>query len=140
VRTVEARVNGKVLVELIKPSEMVLSKEVDSVVVPGEKGEMEILPQHRPLVSTVAPGVMRLRQGSAEEGFVVWGGVVEVLDDRVRVVTVEVERPEDIDGEAARRSAEAVRAKLAEFGGDEDELRRLRNELRLAELRAMVAR
>jgi F-type H+-transporting ATPase subunit epsilon len=47
---------GKVAFELVSPERLLLSEEVDMVVVPGEEGDFGVLPRNAPLFSTLRPG------------------------------------------------------------------------------------
>ena len=46
----------KLIFELVSPSALLASEEVDMVVVPGEDGDFGVLPGHAPLLSNVRPG------------------------------------------------------------------------------------
>jgi len=47
--------------EIVSPEATLFSSEVDSVVVPGVKGEFEMLHNHAPIVSTLKAGVIRIK-------------------------------------------------------------------------------
>jgi F-type H+-transporting ATPase subunit epsilon len=81
--------------ELVSPARLLFSGDVDSVVIPGTEGEMTILPQHAPLLSTLKPGVVTVNQtgGSADRIFVK-GGMVEVNPQGLTVLA-EVAIPMD---------------------------------------------
>jgi len=88
---------------------MVFEGDVDIVVLPGEAGEMGILPNHAPLLSTLRLGFLKVRVRGEEQVFAVAGGVVEVQPDIVTVLADAAENVEEIDvarAEAARRRAE----------------------------------
>jgi len=44
--------------ELVSPEKLLLSEEVEMVVVPGAEGDFGVLPGHTPVISTVRPGVI----------------------------------------------------------------------------------
>ena len=65
--------------ELVSPARLLFSGDVDSVVIPGTEGEMTILPQHAPLLSTLKPGVITVtKTGGSTDRIFVKGGMVEV--------------------------------------------------------------
>lgn len=72
--------------KLITPEHEVLSTEADIVTVPGEVGELGILPQHTYLVSLLTSGVMSYTKGGKTERYQITGGHVEVADDVVVVM------------------------------------------------------
>lgn len=95
--------------EIVSQDRMVFEGDVDIVVVPGAEGEMGILPNHSPLLSTLSFGLIRVRSEGAEEVFTVAGGVVEVQPQLVTVLADAAENVEEIDvarAEAARKRAQ----------------------------------
>ncbi len=95
--------------EIVSQDRLVFEGDVDIVILPGEAGEMGILPNHAPLLSTLRFGFLKVRSGEAEEVFAIAGGVVEVQPEIVTVLADAAENVEEIDisrAEAARRRAE----------------------------------
>lgn len=95
--------------EIVSQDRMVFEGDVDIVVLPGEAGEMGILPNHAPLLSTLRLGFLKVRVRGEEQVFAVAGGVVEVQPDIVTVLADAAENVMEIDvarAEAARRRAE----------------------------------
>ena len=62
-------------VEIVSQDRPVFEGDVDIVVAPGEDGEMGILPHHAPLLTTLKPGVLRVRTAGREEAFAISGGL-----------------------------------------------------------------
>src|SRR3546814_13214524 len=70
---------GKVAFELVSPERLLLSEEVDMVVVPGEEGDFGVLVRHAPLISTLRPGVIKVHNvRCVTEQIFVAGGFAEV--------------------------------------------------------------
>src|SRR5215210_5861247 len=95
--------------EIVTPEKLAYSDEVDSVQLPGSEGELGVLPNHAPLVSTLGAGELRLRKGGQEEFFAIVGGFLQVLPDKVVVMAETADMASEIDlakAEEARRSAE----------------------------------
>ena len=96
-------------VEIVSQDRMVFQGEADIIVLPGEMGEMGILPNHAPLLSNLKFGILRVRYQENEEIFTIAGGVVEVQPEIVTVLADAAENVLEIDSaraEAARRRAE----------------------------------
>ncbi|MDQ6898763.1 MAG: ATP synthase F1 subunit epsilon [Candidatus Dormibacteraeota bacterium] len=75
----------------------------------GREGELGIMPRHSPLLTSLRPGELRIRNGGEETSLFVGGGFLEVLPDRVTVLADEAERTDEIDeqkAEEARRRAQ----------------------------------
>jgi len=97
-------------VEIVSQDRPVFEGDVDIVVAPGEDGEMGILPHHAPLLTTLKPGVLKVRTGTHEDVFAISGGVMEVQPALVTVLADAAERADEIDisrAEEARQRAEA---------------------------------
>jgi F-type H+-transporting ATPase subunit epsilon len=88
---------------------MVWEGEADIVILPGTEGEMGVLPNHAPLLSTLNIGILTVRSGDKEEHFTIEGGIVEIQPDIVTVMADAAENVLEIDiarAESARRRAE----------------------------------
>jgi len=73
--------------EIVTPEAKAYSEDVDMVVVPGTEGELGILPQHVPLLTSIKPGELRVLKDGKETFLAVGEGFVEVTQERVIVLT-----------------------------------------------------
>ena len=126
----------KVNFELVSPERLLVEDRFDMVVVPGDDGDIGVLPRHAPLIATLRPGVIDIHDGGrvAHRVFV-GGGFAEVLPDRCTVLAERALMVGDIDRgetEARLRDAELDRRDA----GSDDE--RGRAEARIAVLTAML--
>jgi F-type H+-transporting ATPase subunit epsilon len=126
----------KIQLQIVTPSRLVVSEEVDEIVAPGEMGEFGVLPGHAPFITLLMPGELRFIKGGIERKMIVWDGVAEVRNDKVNILTDNVEDPATINTEAARREAEAITEQLKDFGGSNKQFKELNRRLRLAQVRA----
>jgi len=97
--------------EIVSQDRQVFSGDADMVIVPGTQGEMGILPNHAPLLSTLKFGILRVRYQSQEHVFTIAGGVIEVQPDIITVMADSAENVHEIDvnrAEAAKRRAEEI--------------------------------
>ena len=95
--------------EIVSQDRMVWEGDADIVVVPGVAGEMGILPNHAPLLSTLKFGILKVRRQGDENVFAIAGGVIEVQPDLITVLADSAENVEEIDvarAEEARHRAE----------------------------------
>ena len=84
--------------ELVTPEELLVSRDVDMVVVPGTEGNFGVLPGHSPLISTIRPGTIDIYDGGAvTERIFVAGGLAEVTPERCTVLADEAVPPESLD-------------------------------------------
>src|SRR5512141_2642671 len=97
--------------EIVSQDRMVWEGDADIVIAPGEAGEMGILPNHAPLLSTLKYGFLKVRAQGSEEIFTVAGGVIEVQPKLITVLADAAENVAEIDvsrAEAAKRRAEEI--------------------------------
>jgi len=107
------------LLEVVAPERSLVEEQVSEVQVPALDGFIGVLPGHAPLLSELKPGgVLTYRAVGGEKTLAVYGGFVEVLPDRVRVLADAAERKEEIDLEDARRRLREAMAKLGEMHGE----------------------
>ena len=84
--------------ELVTPEKLLVSRDVDMVVVPGTEGNFGVLPGHSPLISTIRPGTIDIYVGNAiAERIFVAGGLAEVTPEGCTVLADEAMPPDDLD-------------------------------------------
>ena len=99
--------------EIITAERKVYDDDVELVVVPGSDGELGILSNHAPLMSTLQPGELVIRKEGEDTYLAVSGGFIEVLDDRVTVLADAAEKSDEIDEQRALAAMERARDSLA---------------------------
>jgi F-type H+-transporting ATPase subunit epsilon len=105
--------------ELVSPERLVLSAEVDMVVVPGADGDFGVLPGHAPLISNVRPGVISVYNDRVIEARVfVAGGFAEVSNSRLTVLTEDAVVLDEIDRAGADARLAAAREALDDATDD----------------------
>ena len=97
---------------VITPETIVLDTPASIVRLPGIDGSMGVLPRHAPMVAALGVGELSWRQAGSDRSVFVAGGLAEVRDDTVRVVSQASEPAEAIDVERAQRAAERARERL----------------------------
>lgn len=105
-------------VDVVSAEESIFSGEAKFVALPGEAGELGILPRHTPLITRIKPGAVRIEKADGEEEFVfVAGGILEVQPNVVTVLADTAIRGHDLDeakaNEAKKRAEEAMQNKDA---------------------------
>lgn len=120
---------------------LVTDVEVEEILVPAFRGELNILTGHAPLMTTLSTGVVQFkRKGSAvlERVAVSWG-YCEVANDVVSILAETAEAPNEIDVPRAEQALKnSEKALSGDVSGDELEKFRLKRER--AEVRIAVAR
>jgi F-type H+-transporting ATPase subunit epsilon len=107
--------------EIVTPEARTFSDDVEMVVLPGEEGEMGILPLHAPLLSMLKPGELRLKKDGQETSMAIGEGFVEVGPDRVSVITEVAIEEKFIDEAATVAAIERAQAalKARDIGSEE---------------------
>jgi F-type H+-transporting ATPase subunit epsilon len=101
-------------VDVVSAEESIYSGLAEFVVLPGEVGELGILPGHMPLMTRIRPGAVRLKvPGQTQEELIfVAGGILEVQPGLVTVLADTAIRGKDLDEakalDAKRRAEEAM--------------------------------
>lgn len=101
-------------VDVVSAEESIFSGVAEFVALPGESGELGILPQHAPLITRIKPGSVRIKvPNQQEEVFVfVAGGILEVQPQAVIVLADSAIRGKDLDeakaNEARQRAQDAL--------------------------------
>ena len=101
-------------VDVVSAEEQIFSGEAKFVALPGESGELGILPKHTPLITRIKPGAVRIERPDGSEEFVfVAGGILEVQPNRVTVLADTAIRGKDLDeakaSEAKKLAEEAMK-------------------------------
>ena len=98
--------------EIVTPERSVMKEEVTQIIVPTKDGEITVLPNHIPLISSLKPGVLEVKKNNGEVEIIsISGGFLEVLKDKVVILADTAERGHEIDeqrAEEARKRAEAL--------------------------------
>jgi F-type H+-transporting ATPase subunit epsilon len=106
--------------DIVTPTAVTFSGEVEMVTLPAAEGEMGVYPQHVPLMTQLVPGELVVRQQGQDLYLAVGDGFVEVTNDHVAVLTdmaIPADQIDEAKAEEARRRAEA---RLAEHLDDEE--------------------
>lgn len=120
--------------ELVSPEKLLLSEDVEMVVVPGVEGDFGVLPGHAPMISTVRPGVIHVFEGgSIKTRIFVAGGFAEVTTARCTILAEEAIALDDIDRADVEKDLQNANDGIRDAGGDT-------TQLALAEARATTAR
>jgi F-type H+-transporting ATPase subunit epsilon len=108
-------------IDVVSAEESIFSGLTEFAVLPGEMGELGIMPGHTALITRIKPGAVRLKipQQEQEELIFVAGGILEVQPNLITVLADTAIRGKDLDEakalEAKKRAEEAMADKSAEM-------------------------
>ena len=127
---------------LVTPEKKIVSgQEIEEVFVPGFRGELNILPGHSPLMTTLSTGVLKYRlKGHTDMHFVaVSWGYAQVGADGVNILAETAERPSEIDAARTDRALKDAEQHLAQTDLSVDDIKKYQNKLARARTRKDVA-
>ena len=106
--------------ELVSPARLLFSGDVTSVIIPGTEGEMTILPQHAPVLSTLRPGIVTVaKDGGTSEKIFVRGGFAEVNAKGLTVLAETAIPMVELDASAMSAQIKTVEEEVAAAKDDE---------------------
>ncbi|MBO6724492.1 MAG: F0F1 ATP synthase subunit epsilon [Rhizobiaceae bacterium] len=102
--------------ELVSPERLLISEEVEQVIIPGAEGEMTVMASHAPVMTTIKPGVVTVKPASgSEQRYVVFGGFADVVPQGCTLLAESAVPVGEFDRaelekriDAARRDAEST--------------------------------
>ena len=104
--------------ELVSPTRLVFSGEVEQVDVPGAEGDFGVLPGNAPFISTLRPGVLTIRNGADIKRYFVREGFAEVNPEGLTVLAETAVPVEDVDLNAMAEAIKAAEKAAAEAKDD----------------------
>jgi F-type H+-transporting ATPase subunit epsilon len=121
--------------ELVAPERLLLSGDVQQVVVPGTEGNFAVLPGHAPVLSTLRPGVLDITDETGREDRVyVRGGFAEVNPGGLTVLAEEAVPLAELSPDMLARQVKNAEEDVADAADDE---KRRRAQEALDHLRAL---
>ena len=116
---------NKLQLSIVTPERLVLNEDVDQVNVPGIEGDLGILYDHAPILTTMRAGRFSYEllgeKGRETTHMIVSGGYLEVTDNRVIVLAEAVEFLDEVDKDRAKASLAKAEEALAKTDLSDDE-------------------
>jgi F-type H+-transporting ATPase subunit epsilon len=118
----EQRNEGRQLFcRVITPEEVIYDGEADLVIARIADGDLGVLVEHSPLVSTVEVGEVRIREGEEQLVYATSDGFFKVSENLVQVLVEEAVSVEDIDADAAEDRVEEAERELSEVSEEAED-------------------
>jgi F-type H+-transporting ATPase subunit epsilon len=123
---------------IVTPEQQVLDQQVSQVIFPAYDGQVGILTDRAPLLAKLGIGALRLTTtGNQERVYFVEGGIAQMKDNNLTILTNEAVPAEQIDAETARAElAEATARRITDENSYNDRDRRMRRARAMQELAA----
>ena len=117
----EEREGRQLFCRVITPEEVIYDGEADLVVARIADGDLGVLVDHSPLVSTVEVGEVRIREGDEQHVYATSDGFFKVSENLVQVLVEEAVSVEDIDVDAAESRVEDAERELSEVSEEAED-------------------
>lgn len=133
----------QLICRVITPEEVIYDGEANLVIARIADGDLGVLVDHSPLVSTVEVGEVRIREGEEQLVYATSDGFFKVSENLVQVLVEEAVPAEEIDADEAENRVQEADRELGELSGEEDDERHraeLERRQRIGENLARVAR
>ncbi|MEW6172606.1 MAG: F0F1 ATP synthase subunit epsilon [Bacillota bacterium] len=108
---------------VVTPARVAYSDEVRMVCARGAGGDLGILPDHCPLLTSLKTDVVRIQKDGRWRQMAVSAGFLEAKDNRVVILADAAELAEEIDVDRARRAKERAEERLRSKAADIDLVR-----------------
>ena len=105
--------------ELVSPERLLVSEEVESVVIPGADGEFTVLAQHAPMMTSIRPGVVTVNAGGKSDRYVIFGGFADVMPESCTVLAEAATHVDDIDHASLESRIKDAREDLEDAQSDD---------------------
>ena len=125
--------------EIVTPERLVFSQEVESLIIPAERGYLGVLAGHAPLLCTLKPGEVTIRGEKGETHYATSGGFMEVTPGKAVLLTESAEDVSAIDVSRAEESKKRAQERLAIAAGKDVDKSRAKAALERAENRLRLA-
>lgn len=105
--------------ELVSPERILMSEDVEQVIVNGADGQFTVLPGHAPLVATLVPGILEVVAKGKAQRIYVRGGFAEVDPKSLTILAEKALMADDLKGAALEAERSFAADSLAAAGDDE---------------------
>src|SRR5690606_29331651 len=123
--------------ELVSPERLLVSEQVEAVVIPGTEGELTVMANHAPLMTSIKPGVVSVQLGDGRtDRYVVFGGFADIVPEGCTLLAESAIAVKEINREDLTRRIQDAKEDVADARNDDD---RTKAELFLAQLTTLEA-
>jgi len=135
-----ADTQNPIVVEILSPDGVTFSDDsIDMVAARAADGEFAIMKNHLPLAAALETCVVRVKKGGKERKIAVFGGFLEVENNKVNIISPQAELAESIDIARAQAAEKRARDRLSSHSKDID-MERAERALQRAMIRLQATR
>jgi len=106
--------------ELVSPEKLLMSAEVETVVIPGSEGDFGVFVNHAPVLSTMRPGIIDITEADGKKQRIfVRGGFAEVNPKGLTVLAEQAINMDDLDATAIAQEVTNAEEDVADAKSDD---------------------
>lgn len=105
---------------LVSPERELFSGDVDAVSVPGTEGIFEVRSGHAPVMATLSPGILEVRQSGQTHRTYIQGGFADVSPSGLTVLAEQAVAETDLSGDVLTGERARAEGVLKDVGADAD--------------------
>jgi F-type H+-transporting ATPase subunit epsilon len=124
--------------ELVSPERLIFSGEVEQVVVPGSEGVFTVLENHAPMMTTIRPGVIEVKEVGASRQLFVRGGFADVSPNGLTILAEQAIPLAELDVAKIEAELRAAEEDLEDATTDETRAAAALRRDQLSEMRAAL--
>eukprot|EP00929_Paragymnodinium_shiwhaense_P113951 TRINITY_DN8226_c0_g1_i2.p2 TRINITY_DN8226_c0_g1~~TRINITY_DN8226_c0_g1_i2.p2 ORF type:complete len:197 (+),score=74.94 TRINITY_DN8226_c0_g1_i2:76-666(+) len=119
---VETNEKNKILMSVLTPEGSTIKEAVSEVVLPSASGQLGVLAGHAPMMTALDTGVLRYKKDGEWFPLVLLSGFAKVEDNKLNILVNDIEQPDSIDLEEAKKDLEEATTKLGAADSKADKL------------------
>jgi F-type H+-transporting ATPase subunit epsilon len=106
--------------ELVSPEKLIASGKALSVQVPGSEGDFEVFKNHAPVMASIRPGILTVKNEAGVQRYFIDGGFADVNSSGLIVLANEAIPVEELDAARLAKGIEAAQALAAKATNDQE--------------------
>ncbi|PIQ99632.1 MAG: ATP synthase F1 subunit epsilon [Nitrospinae bacterium CG11_big_fil_rev_8_21_14_0_20_45_15] len=114
---------------IVTPEKLIVADDAEQVNIPGTEGDLGILFDHAPILTTMRAGTLSYQKGDETYSMVVSGGYAEVTENRVIILAETAEFRPEIDAERARAARKRAEETLSRTDLNHEEFEKAQKKL-----------
>lgn len=116
--------------DLVSPERLLVSETVTEVVIPATLGEMTVLANHAPTMTTIKPGLVTVKFASGEtHKYVVFGGFADILPTGCTLLAESAVSADDMSPDTLQKRIDLAKAEIREGNHHHEHLTKLEKHL-----------
>lgn len=109
--------------EIITPDKTFYQGDVQMVELNTTEGQIGVYARHIPMTAIIAPGVLKIHEGSEVKRAALLSGFIQIMPEQVTVMAEVAEWPEEIDEKRAQEAKGRAEKRLLAGGAELDTAR-----------------